>query len=304
MAFDISTIKGYVDQNANELVGKSVLGAKTASLIGVQTGVKGSSKINLLNATPYLQAGGCGWSSSGSTAVTQRELVTSLIKVNDTFCEKDLVGTFMESSLKIATGAQTIPFEQMFIDQELKGIAKANEITLWQGDLTGATYNRFDGLIKIIGAEATVVDATLAGTGDTLSAEPVKAINAIIAAIPAEILDRDDLIVFVGYEIFRKYVAALQAVNSYNYFPTLDGKTMSLLIPGHNIKLEGVAGLNGTNKAYATYAANFRLGTDMTGDAEKFAFWYSQDNQEYRLAVEYNMGVQVAFPDFVVKYVK
>lgn len=304
MAFDVSTIKGYVDQNATELIGKAVLGAKTASIIGVQTGVKGSSKINLLSATPVLQAGGCGWTSSGSTQVTQRELVTKLIKVNDTFCEKDLIGSFAESNLRIATGAQTLPFEQQFIDQNLKGVAKQNEMTIWQGDITGATYSRFDGLIKILGAEGSVVDATLAASGDTLSLEPVKAVNAIIAKIPAEILDRDDLVIFVGNEIFQKYVAALQAVNSYNYFPTLDGKTFSLVIPGYNIKLEGVAGLNGANKAYATYAPNFRLGTDMAGDAEKFAFWYSQDNQEYRLAIDYNMGVQVAYPDFVVKYTK
>lgn len=304
MAFDVATIKGYVDQNSNELIGKAVLGSKTASLIGIQTGVKGSSKLNLLNATPALQAGGCGWSASGATSVSQREIVTGLIKINQPFCEKDLIGTFMESELKIASGSQTIPFEQQFIDQTLKGVQLANEYTLWQGDTTGSTYVRFDGLIKILGEEDTVVDATLTPTGDTLAAEPVKAINSILAKIPAEILDRDDLIVFVGYEIFRKYVAAMQAVNGFNYFPTLDGKTMSLMIPGYNVKLEGVAGLNGTNNAYATYAANFRLGTDMEGDAEKFAFWYSQDNQEYRLAINYNMGVQVAFPDMVVKYTK
>ena len=302
MAFDVSTITGYVDQNANELIGKAVLGAKTASLIGVQTGVKGSSKLNLLNATPVLQTGGCGWSASGTTAVTQREIVTGLIKVNEAFCEKDLIGTFMESSLKIASGAQTLPFEQQFINQILKGVAKANEMTIWQGDTTGSTYTKFDGFIKILGAESTVVDATLTPSGDTLALETIKAINAIVAKLPSEILDRDDLAIFVSYANFRKYVAAMQAVNSYNYFPALDG-TMELIIPGTNIKLYGVAGLDETH-AYGSYLANFRLGTDMVGDAEKFTFWYSQDNREYRLAIDYNMGVQIAFPDFVVEYTK
>lgn len=303
MAFSVDTIKGYVDQNVNELIGKAVLGAKSASLFGIQTGVKGSAKLNLLNATPVLQAGGCGWSASGSTAVTQREIVTGLVKVNEAFCEKDLIGTFMESSVKIASGAQTIPFEQQFVDQVLKGVAKANEMTIWQGDTTGSTYTRFNGLIKILGAEATVVDATLTPTGDTLALEPIKAINAIVANLPGEILDRDDLAIFVSYANFRNYVAKMQAANSYNYFPTLDGKTMALVIPGTNITLYGVAGLDETH-AYGSYLANFRLGTDMEGDAEKFTFWYSQDNREYRLAIDYNMGVQVAFPDFVVEYTK
>ena len=42
---------------------------------------------------------------------------------------------------------------------------------------------------------------------------------------------------------------------------------------------------------------------DMEGDSEKFEFWYSQDNREYRIAMDYNLGVQVAFPNMVVKYI-
>lgn len=300
MALSVNTIKNYVEQNKNEIIGKAVIGAKTASLIGVQTGVKGSATLNLLNATPVLQAGGCGWSSSGTTSVTQRTITTGLIKVNDTFCEKDLIGTFMEMDLKIAAGSTTLPAEQQFIDQILKGVQKQNELTIWQGDTTGATYTRFDGFNKILAAESTVVNATV--SGKTLSGNTIDAVNALVASIPAEILDRDDLVVFVSYSNFRKYVAAMQAINGYNYFPGLDGKTMSLMIPGYNISLEGVAGLDETH-AYATYAANFRLGVDMEGDAENFEFWYSTDNREYRLAIDYNMGVQVAFPDFVAKYI-
>ena len=33
---------------------------------------------------------------------------------------------------------------------------------------------------------------------------------------------------------------------------------------------------------------------------ETFDLWYSKDNQEFRLAVKFNAGVQVAFPDEVV----
>lgn len=304
MAFNVSAITGYVNANEKELIGKAVLKGKTASLVGIQTGVKGSAELNLLNSTPVLQAGGCGWSTSGTTTLTKRTLVTKPIKVNDTFCEKDLVGTFAEQELKIAAGTAVLPFEQSFIEQVLKGVQKANELTIWQGDLTGSTYTMFDGLIKILGAESTVVDATLTPSGSTLALAPVNAINAIVAKIPNEILDREDLAVFVGQEIFRAYVAALQASNLYNVFPVLDAVNMELVIPGTAIKLYGVAGLNSQNKAYATYLANIRLGVDMEGDAEKFDFWYSQDNREFRMAIDYNMGVQVAFPDFVVKYTK
>ena len=300
MAINVSGVVGYVQANEKELIGASVLKGKTASVIGLQTGVKGSSQLNILNCTPVLQNGGCGWSASGTTALTKRIIKSGLIKVNDSFCEKDLIGTFAEMELKIAAGTQTLPFEQAFVEQIVKGVQKQNELTIWRGDVTGATYNRFDGFIKILEAEATVVDATI--VGKTLAANTIDAVNAIVAKIPDEILDRDDLVIFVSNGVFRNYVAAMQAVNSYNYFPVLDGKTMELIIPGTSIKLIGVGGLDATH-AYASYAPNFRLGTDMEGDSEKFEFWYSQDNREYRIAMDYNLGVQVAFPNMVVKYI-
>ena len=35
----------------------------------------------------------------------------------------------------------------------------------------------------------------------------------------------------------------------------------------------------------------------MQNDNETFDFWYSKDNQEFRLAINFVEGVQVAFPD-------
>jgi hypothetical protein len=55
--------------------------------------------------------------------------------------------------------------------------------------------------------------------------------------------------------------------------------------------------LNGTKKAIAASLKNVYFGTDMLNDMETFKLWYSDDNQEFRLAVKFNAGVQVAFPD-------
>jgi hypothetical protein len=38
----------------------------------------------------------------------------------------------------------------------------------------------------------------------------------------------------------------------------------------------------------------------MMNDNETFDIWYSKDFQEHRLAMSFNFGVQVAFPDEVV----
>jgi len=303
MAFDVSTITGYVKENEKQLIGKAVIKGRTASLINKQTGVKGSAYLNLLTADPTLAAGGCGWNAAGTTSVTRRQIKTGLIKVNQPFCDKDLIGTAFEYDVKVAVGDKNIPFSEDFIAQNIKGIQKKLEETIWQGDVDAASdthLKRFDGFIKIISGASGVVNATHS-TPKSLTTDAKACIEAIVAAIPNDIIDVEDLGIFVGYEVFRAYVAQLQAANLFHYTADMNG-SMELLIPGTNVKLYGVSGLNGTKKAYASSLSNFYIGMDMTGDEEKFLFWYSEDNSEYRMKVEFNAGVQVAFPDMVVKY--
>ena len=45
---------------------------------------------------------------------------------------------------------------------------------------------------------------------------------------------------------------------------------------------------------------NLFYGVDMADDAESFDIWYSKDAQEFRVAIKFNAGSQIAFPDQVV----
>lgn len=300
MSLNVGAITGYIDANEKSLIGRALIGGKTASLINIQTGIKGSSYLNLLNANPTIQEGTCGWDEDGVNTLTRREIKTGLMKVNVSFCDKDLIGTSMQHGVRVAVGQKTLPFEEEFVEQNLASIQKKLEEIIWQGDtaLGVAHLKRFDGFIKIID-EATVVDAT--GTAVDVVADATGAINAVLAAMPYEIMDRTDKVIFVGYDVFSSYIRELQAANLYHYTAEFDGK-MDMVIPGTNVRLIGVHGLTGQKKLYGSYLENFNLGMDLEGDSEKFKFWYSEDNSEFRLKVEFNAGVQIAFPDLVVKY--
>lgn len=303
MAFSVSTINDYVKANENLLIGKAVVGGKTASLLNLQTGVKDSAYLNLLTADPTLQAGACGWNAAGTTTVTRRKIQTGQIKVNTPFCDKDLYKTFMSYGTRVAVGQKTLPFEEEFVMQNIKEVNRKLEETIWLGDITGNTsthLDRFDGFKTIIDNAAGVVDATHTSAKVILT-YPKECIDAVVAGIPNAIIDRSDLVVFVGYDVFRAYVAALQAANLYHYTANLDGQ-MSMMIPGTTIRLEGVHGLTGVKRIYASALENMYFGTDMENDQEQFKFWYSEDNSEFRLKIEFNGGVQVAFPDLVTKY--
>lgn len=299
MGLKVTDIAGYVDANEKTLIGKILVGGKTASLLNLQTGVKGSANLNLLDADPTLQAGGCGWSEDGTSTVTKRLLETGQIKVNMSFCDKDLLGTSLQHDVKVAVGQKTLPFEEEFINQNLGVIQKKLEETIWQGDVDlGVDHlKRFDGFVKILDG-ASVVDA---GTTLDVVAKAKEAVEAVVQALPNEIMDRDDKVIFTGYDVYRAYIAQLQAANLYHYTAELAG-AMEVVIPGTDIRLIGVHGLTGQNKLYGTYLENMYFGTDLEGDSENFMFWYSEDNSEFRLKVEFNAGVQVAYPDFVAVY--
>ena len=299
MGLIVTDIAGYVDANEKNLIGKILIGGKTAGLLNLQTGVKGSANLNLLNADPTLQAGGCGWNADGDSTVTKRVLETGQIKVNMSFCDKDLIGTSLQHEVKVAVGAKTLPFEEEFINQNLGVIQKKLEETIWQGDVDSGVghLKRFDGFVKILDG-ASVVDA---GTTLDVVDKAKEAVEAVVQALPNEIMDRDDKVIFTGYDVYRAYIAQLQAANLYHYTAELAG-AMEVVIPGTDIRLIGVHGLTGQKKLYGSYLENMYFGTDLEGDAEKFLFWYSEDNSEFRLKVEFNAGVQVAYPDFVAVY--
>jgi hypothetical protein len=295
-----NSLPAYVDQNRDKLIKKSILGAKSAKRFALQTGVKTSSAINLLSTSATLQAGSaCGWNAAGGSTLTQRVIVAPVIKVNTSYCDKALLGSALQYDVKVAAGQKTLPFEEDFVNGVLEDVALQGEKLIWQGDTAGATgtyLDLADGLIKILKG-ASVIESTSANKGKILSASNIKAeVDTVFALIPAEIMGKAEI--YMGYDAYRLYVMALQALNLYMGAPAQDGEETTY--PGSTTKIVAVAGLNGTNQIVAANPEHVFYGTDLSGDQEKFDFWYSQDNQEFRLAIQFTQGVQVAFPDQIV----
>ena len=285
MSFSVAGIAGYVQANEDKLIGKAIVGAKTAAMLNLQTGVKGTANLNLLTATTGLQDGSaCGWNESGDVTVSKRQIVTEIMKVNQEFCDRDLVGTSLQWGVKLAAGMEQIPFEQMFVDTIVKNVNKEVETLLWAGKKNGGS-DLMDGFLTVLSGETTVSGNT---GGKTLAADTLDVINYIVTVIPDAIIDRSDLVIFVGYDIYRKYIAALQAKNLFHYTADLTGN-LSVIVPGTNIRLEGVFGLNGTNKAVTTYLENLYLGTDLENAQEVFKFWFDDSNDILKLKILLNL---------------
>jgi hypothetical protein len=315
MGFDVSALANYTKENEALLVTSSVLGAKTAALIksagNVMVGVKSSEKINIMETDAIFQDGAsCGFNASGSTTFTQRTVTPGKIKINEALCPKDLEAKYLQKALPTGSMYDSVPFEQEYSEKKAKTIAAQLETSLWQGDTTSVNVNvnKFDGLVKLIGAASGVVAANASTyiSGAPLStitaANVISIFDGVYAAIPAKVVAADDMTIFCGQDLFRTYTIALKNSGSFNY--QIDVKADSeFVLPGTTIKVVAVAGLNGTNKVYAMRLSNMFLGTDLLNEEEKFEIFYAKEADQVRYVCEFKMGVNIAFPDEVVKFI-
>lgn len=295
MAINVSSLTNYVDEQRLPLIRKAVLSAKSSELFNLQTGVKNAAALNILTTSiEFGDGGACGWDEAGESKLSQRVLTVGHVKINQSFCDRALLDYWTNYDVKVAAGKESLPFEEAFIADILDHVQVGIEKAIWQGDTSGSgNLAIFDGILTILADEDDVI-AVDAVEDNNIAQEVYDA----YANIPVEILHKASVV--CGEDTFRKYIGELNVANLYHYDPKVD-EGMSITIPGTSTKIYGVAGLNGTNKIVAgDLKGNFFYGVDLADDAEVFDFWYSKDNQEFRLAIKFNAGVQVAFPDQIV----
>lgn len=280
MANPITTsLPAYVEEKKSELIAKSVLGGNTISLFNLMTGVNGATALNLLNTEITLQDGKtCGFNAEGDQTLSQRILTPSIIKVNMEYCPKNFLGTYASYLVKVGAGKETLPFEEKFIGDVIAHINAENEKMLFQGDSDNVP--ECDGLIKILTGSAVSFTkaATIWGS-----------LKEAYAVIPEEVLVKDDVVILISPADFRAFVQELVAANLYHY----DEKDYNgyVYLPGTNVRVINTPGLSGTHKAIAGALSNIVVGVDMAGDAEEWKFWFSDDDDVFKLKVSYALGV-------------
>jgi len=109
---------------------------------------------------------------------------------------------------------------------------------------------------------------------------------------------REDLIVFMSYANFRKYI---QALTQANFFTNYIGGAMAIggeasyeaVHPNSNVKVVPTIGLAGSNKVVIGPAEYMAVGFDLVSD-QKLDMWYSKDFDAIRLRANFNYGAQIA----------
>jgi len=295
----LNELTTYTDENKMELVRASLLSGKTLSMITVQPGIKSSAQINMLSSTPSWVAGECGFDGAGSTELTQREIKVSSIKKNEAICLNTLEAIYTQTMMKAGSYNEELPFAQLYAEELAAQTSKFVETLAWKGSIAGGDLA--DGLMVHINAAIVAGDASAALTGAIAASDIVATVDAMVISTPMDAIESEDLVLFMGLDMYRVYTKALRDANLFNYSDFSEGANFEIVHPGTNVKVVGVGGLNGGNNSMVlAEASNLFAGTDLLEDAEAFRIFYSQDNDEVRVIQKMKIGFQVAFPGRLV----
>lgn len=277
----------YVEEHRSELLSKAMLDGRSRRAFNLMSGVKGPTTLNIMDTNVVFGELECGWNESGSTEFSQRKLEPKALSVNMAFCDKKLLGTYAQYEVKVAAGLEELPFEEKWTSQILASVNEQIEKMIYQGTGTGA---EFKGLIPILSAETGTVKVTVSS-----GSSAYEYLKEVAKAIPVAVKSP---VILVSTPLYREYMQDLVAANLFHYDPANGENEYKL--PGTDIRVIAVDGLNGVENVIAADMANLFYGVSADEDSDTFDLWYSKDNREFRLAINFIAGVQVAFPNEVV----
>jgi hypothetical protein len=308
MALNVLGLTTYTDENKMALIKKMVLGGRTLRFINVQPDIKSSATINILNSDLVAQPGSCGFNDDGETILTQQTLSVCPLKVNESICLDTLEQYYTQKLMRPGSYNEQIPFEELFASEKADKINALIDDLIWKGDTSLPPTNQLSlcdgfGVLASVTFSGSVVQGNISSATAITASNIIGLIDDVSSVVPTNILGMDDLTLFVGYDTYRTYALALRNANLFHYTGAENqGEDYSQMIPGTNIRVVAVRGLNGTNEMFLSSASNLYFGTDLLSDAEEFKIFYSADFDEVRFRAKWKQGVQFAFPDYVVYF--
>lgn len=319
MAFSLGTLTAYVEENRADLIMKPIVGSRTFDFLDIRQGIKSGEKIPIIESTAPAQAGAsCGFTSSGTTTITQTTLNTSYIKVQEAICLQDLEAYFTQKYLPSGSKPEDTDIAADIINRKLANIAQKVGQMVWQGKTTytSDTYlKQMNGFLSLIDTDGNAVAAT---AQSDITTSTVRGIfeDIVFQKLPMAITSGEP-VVFCGVDTLRILLQKFMIDNMYHVVPSgADYKKNEFVYPGTDVRIIGLHELNANNtmdaggslptavkdRIIAGTRENFIAGFDVKADMDNFDVWYSKDNQQLRFNLRFNIGVTNHWYDQIVQY--
>lgn len=294
--YDLANLPTYNSYGSDMLI-KAILGLTLPKYATIRPNLKGTSeKVGFVSNDVILQDLSCGFDPTGDT--TQNLVTVDLCnkKVNQQLCPYDLYDTYLSQSLTNANFQESVPFEEVILTDISNRIANQVEKQLWNNTVaSGGTYGSacFNGVGALItsgnGATQIAYTASTASNG-------LDVFTKIYESIPANVLHRDDLVIFTSYSNYRGLVSSMRN-NSYVNLFTMDsanaaiGEEWSLMLPGTNVRVIPTVGLDGVSAYYAGPAGYYMVGMNSEIMTVKSVYDPFEDIVKIQAHVTYGLGI-------------
>ena len=305
MAFDVSGLPEYVNEQSKELLTAAQFGGVSKFLAKRKKGIKHKESVKFFSSNLVYQTQGCSLTPSGNMVFSQKELAGGKIAIEEEYCVSDLREKWTQLELKSGSDGDfdSQAFFQALGEEKVKSVAKQEEKGFWQAD-TGsgdANLNKYDGAIKLIDALGNTINGNPDDITAVTSANIIAVVDKQIELIGEDWEDTDNKEVILGRDLYKMYTTALRNLNLYHH-EAVKGD-FSMQIPGaEDVTLRGVSGLNGTNRIFTTYWDNLMSGCDDESEEDEFRWVYDDVNEIWRLKIKFKSGVQVGFGQEIVQF--
>jgi len=294
MGLDVSALNDFNNEVAGKVVPKMVFEGYSTSILPIQEGIKYEEPLNIFEVDLQVQSGDCVSTPSGSFDATQRTIQVTQRTSYDGLCLDNLNPKYLGiSALDAGSYNETFKLASVYTEQIVNQIKKSDDAFIWNttNGLGLLTSGSTAGVVTPAGANIPVVVADI-----------LTIIDELIINLPDDVADRSDLTVWMSVASFRKYVTALRTLNNFYFDPgSIENRTgiLQMAYPFQNVKVVGTSGISGERIALMpdAYAV---IGTDLLSDVDNFSLWYDINADQLKHRLKSKLGVQVAFPEYIV----
>jgi len=262
--------------------------------------------------------------SSGSTQfnIENKTITAGRCRVALEQCTDEFFGTYIEEMYRNGVDVMNLEGTQLadaIVNRAVKGIGSDVVRLAWGGDSSTSGYTAFDGWMKLMGADATVLAARTeyAGTEAAPTAgDAIGLIRAMYDNAPANLqqVPSGDKKIFVTPKIFNAYLANLEGssadlaiVNQVDGLRRVMFRGVEIvpmyewdtILADTNPAMFLKGGTNYTNGACYCATENLIIGSDVTDPEGSFKVFYDDLEEKMFFRGYFKLGVQFLYPSLV-----
>ena len=279
MSYNLSNLATYTDELSFELISKAVLQTNVMNYATIRSGLKfGTTSINLLDADISVADRACGWNEAGNLVYTQVDIDMQEKQSKQALCPTDLRDYYLAERLSASAHAEEVPFEEVVSNLFVEKIKNWNETYIGGKILTDITVanGAIDSGQTVASIASTIVDDVM----------------DLIDAVPASVLNRDDLGVIMSPAYYNMLRRALTAQNLFHFNAPAENSNEVLYMPGTDFRVIKSSGFTGDGFV-AGPLKDLVVGVGLEDDFDMLKIFYSADNDEVRVMGAWRIGLGV-----------